>query len=66
MVFVLRRVITLDMHVMTGDGTGNLPIGIKSQSIAIYTRFFTGTMAKLYSMTLLAQSVIVRLELSLG
>lgn len=66
MVFILDRIVTLDMHVMARNGTGYCPVGSKSQSIAVQSRFLTGAMAKIYSVALLAHGVVVRLELFLG
>lgn len=56
---VLMLILTFDMHIMTGNSTGNVSLSIHWQSVTIEFRPFSYSMSKLDPMALLTKSIQV-------
>jgi hypothetical protein len=65
MIAALSTVIRLDVHIVTGYGTGNFPLNIHGQIFFVKFSTFPYSMAKIHSMTLTTQSIVIECKLFL-
>lgn len=61
--FLFRIDGVLDVHGVTGGGTGNGPVPGKGKAIAVHLRFHTNTVTEPHTVTLLAESHMIGAKL---